>query len=91
MALPLRAFWLLSGNIDRIMAQKDMRAMSVAMVAQSTGEGVQAFRSQLVVEAGIIVKLEGIGVNVTENPLDAQPDEGAFALLQGMGNQKIGR
>ncbi len=89
MRLPLRTFWLMSRNIDRIEAKQDMRAMSVAIVSQSNADGVTQFRKGLVVEAGTIVKLEGEEANA--GPLDAQRDESGFADLKRMAGQKIGQ
>lgn len=88
MALPLRAFWLMSRNIDRIMAQGDMRSMSVAVVAQSSAEGVQQLRQALAVETGTIVKLQK---DDSDSPLNAQRDEQGFAELRAMAGQRIGR
>lgn len=87
--LPLRTFWLLNRNIDRIEARRDMRAMSVAMVAQSDGETANTFRQELVIEAGVIVKLEGEGDPA--NPLEAKRDEMGFADLKRMAGQTIGQ
>lgn len=78
MALPLKAFWFMNGAIDRIMAQKDMRHVTVTQMAQATPESVQEFRKALVIEAGTIVKLE------EESPLHAQRDERGFAELKGL-------
>ncbi|MPQ56305.1 hypothetical protein [Duganella sp. FT27W] len=84
--LPLKTFWMMHRNIDRIEAKRDMRAMSVAMVAQSTPDTARAFREELVIEAGTIIKLGG----PTESPLDAKRDEAGFAELKMMAGQKIG-
>jgi hypothetical protein len=56
-SLLIKTFWLMSGNIDRIMAQMDMRKLSVANVAQGGEEAAKEYRQKLVVEAGMIVKL----------------------------------
>lgn len=88
MALPLKTFWLMNRNIDRIMAQSDMRQMSVSMMAQATAEGAQLFRQHLVMESGEMVRLEGSAKS--DSPMDAEPDEGAFELLGKMGEQRIG-
>jgi hypothetical protein len=86
--LPLKTFWLMNRNIDRIEAKNDMRAMSVAIVAQANGDSVQQFRQELVVEAGTIVKLEGEGEDTT--PLEAKRDETGFADLKMMAGEQIG-
>lgn len=89
MRLPLKAFWLMQRSIDRIEAKKDMRAMSVAMVAQSTGDSVKQFRQALVIEAGTIVKLQGDAAEAS--PLEAKRDEDGFASLKKMAGEKIGQ
>lgn len=88
MRLPLRTFWLMHRNIDRIEAKRDMRAMSVSLVAQSTPDGAKQFRQELLVEAGTIVKLEGAG---EDSPLAAKRDDSGFADLKRMAGQKIGQ
>lgn len=88
MRLPLKTFWLMNRNIDRIEAKRDMRAMSVALIAQSNAEHANTFRQELIVEAGTIVKLEGEGAK--PNPLEAKRDESGFADLKRMAGQKIG-
>lgn len=59
LALPIKTFWLMNENIDRIQAQKDMRALSVAVAAASPGQAAQDLRQRLIVEAGTIVKVSG--------------------------------
>jgi hypothetical protein len=80
MALPIRTFWLMSGNIDRIWAQQDMRGMTLAMVGQSTQESVAAYRDQLVIETGTMVKL-GKDSRPEREP---ERDEEGFAELKRM-------
>lgn len=53
----LKTFWMMSGNIDRIMAQKDMRSLTVAVCGQG-GEAAAEFRQRLVLETGTIVKVQ---------------------------------
>ena len=57
MALPIKTFWLLSGNVERISAQKDIRSFSVSSHCQDS-EGSTAFRERLVLEIGETVKME---------------------------------
>ncbi|MFK3740969.1 hypothetical protein [Massilia sp. TN1-12] len=86
MRLPLKTFWLMSSNIDRIEAKKDMRAITVAQMAQATPDGVQKFRDALVIEAGEIVKLDG----AQDDPRTAKRDEAGFADLKRMAGEGIG-
>jgi len=88
MRLPLKTFWLMSTNIDRIEARNDMRAVTVAQMAQATPEGVQQFREALVIEAGEIVKMDGQALE--NDPRNAKRDEAGFADLKRMAGEGIG-
>lgn len=75
--IPIKTFWMLSQNIERILAQRDMRALTVAVSGQGT-EAAQAHRQNLILEVGTIAKL-----NV--DPMrDAQRDEVGFQQLRDM-------
>lgn len=78
LALPLRTFWLMNTNIDRIQAQADLRSLSVANMAQAQEDSAREFRQRLVVETGTIVKLEA------DSPLHATRDEAGFAELKAL-------
>lgn len=82
LALPIKTFWLMSGNIDRIQAQRDMRSLTVAICGQS-GEAAQAHRQHLVIEAGTIVKVDAPAAA----PIEDQRDEAGFAELKRMAQQ----
>lgn len=84
MELPLKTFWLLSNNIDRITARADLRAFGTATAAQATPEYVKTYHDRLNKEVGVIVKTKA------ESPLDAKRDEEGFNLLKRMADQKIG-
>lgn len=84
MGLPLKTFWLMVSNIDRIMARDDLRSMNVAMTAQAEAANVSAYQQKLIVEAGTIVKLEHV------SPLEEKRDESGFADLKVMAGQNIG-
>ena len=58
MGMPIRRFWLFVANIDRINAQKDLRALNVGACVQSP-EGVKEYRNTLTVELGEIQGVEG--------------------------------
>lgn len=77
MDLPMKAFWLMSANIDRIMAQRDMRSLTVAVCGQS-GDAAKEFRQRLEIEAGVIVKLE------KASPVDCERDEVGFQELKNL-------
>jgi len=79
MTLPLKTFWLMSRNVDRIQAQKDMRSLTVAVCSESA-EGAATYRQRLVVEAGTLVKLE----DQPPAQLIDERDEVGFAELKGL-------
>jgi len=79
MGLPIKTFWMLNNNIERVQAQKDMRALTVAVCSQGS-EAAQSHRETLVIEVGTIVKLD-------ENPLKAVRDEVGFQALRDLANQ----
>lgn len=86
MQLPLTTFWFMNRSIDRIMAQSDMRAMTVARSVNFDSESSKSYREQLIVEAGTIVKVE----EKLESLPNASRDESGFAELKMMAGQKIG-
>ena len=53
MDMPIRRFWLFAGNVDRIMAQKDLRALLIGASVQ-TSEGGKTHQNRLVIELGTI-------------------------------------
>lgn len=78
MDLPIKTFWLMNENIDRIQAQKDMRSLTIAFSAQSQAAADQ-FRQRLIAETGTIVKLErGTGRAF----IHEERDEAGFAELK---------
>jgi hypothetical protein len=84
MTLPIRSFWMMNANIDRLTAQKDMRALTVAVCGQG-GEAAQAHREQLILEVGTVVKLD-------DSPMSAANtarDESGFADLKAMSSNVI--
>jgi hypothetical protein len=70
-ALPLRTFWLMHNNIDRIEAQRDMRTLSIGVAAQSTNEAAQEVRSRLEIERGEVVVVDEQQARAAET-LDAE-------------------
>lgn len=79
MATPIRAFWFMNASIDRINAQNDIRALSVAAGSQS-GEMAAGHHEQLVLEIGTVV-------TVKEDPLRvamSEKDSAGIADLKAM-------
>lgn len=77
MDMPIRRFWLFTANVDRIMAQGDMRALNVAASA-TTGESGRALQDRLVIELGTIQVLQ------ETSPLYEERDQAAFDQLKTM-------
>ncbi|MCL2874778.1 MAG: hypothetical protein FWF12_00490 [Betaproteobacteria bacterium] len=81
MRMPIRTFWFMNSNIERIQAQKDMRSLTVAVCGQG-GETAQQFHERLIVEAGTVVRLKF-------DPMrNAHRDEAGFSALRDMAKQQ---
>jgi len=80
MTLPIKTFWLMNENIDRIQAQKDMRSLSISVAATAMGEAAQQLRQRLIVEAGTIVKVSGESQG--RPYIQEERDEAGFAELK---------
>ena len=78
MTIPVRTFWFMNAQIERIQAQKDMRSLTVAVCGQGGGEAAQNFRDRLVIEAGEPVKLKFDPIR------EAMRDEKGFSALREM-------
>jgi hypothetical protein len=81
MNLPIKAFWMLSRNIDRIKAQEDMRSLTVAACSQGSAEAAQSYRESLVIEIGTITKFKFDPIG------DAVRDDDGISVLKGMADQ----
>jgi len=82
LALPMKTFWLLNQNIDRIFAQRDMRTLTVAVSGQSQ-EAAKGYRETLIAEVGVIVKFKESSV------MDAERDEQGFAELKAIASKMM--
>lgn len=78
MALPVRAFWTLNRNINRLLAEEDLRVLTLHVSRQSA-EGCSAYEAKL--RAEIFPAVEGF------DPLKAERDEAGFAELKAMACQ----
>jgi hypothetical protein len=56
--MPIRRFWLMQLNINRISAERDMRSLSVSAAAACSGDGIKQYRETLVLEIGNVAKVE---------------------------------
>lgn len=54
--MPVRRFWLMNGNIHRIMAEGDMRTLRVSSYAFAGGETAESLRKSLVLDLGEVIE-----------------------------------
>lgn len=54
MATPIRAFWVLVRNIDRVKAQEKLGELKLSVCAQSS-EGVEEYQNDLVSQLGEVL------------------------------------
>lgn len=89
--LPLKTFWLLNQNVDRIMAHDEIRFVAASAASQAENGGVE-HRKRLAQELGTVFKKATPKIettNVMELP-NAERDEGGVAELKMMARQRIG-
>ena len=83
--MPLRRFWLLHRNIDRIAAEEGQRALHIAAMSQS-GEGYSDLMEKLQERVGEVVVFDE---DTTEQELkfipNAERDQEGFNALKMMG------
>lgn len=78
LGLPIRTFWMLSRNVDRLEAGEDLRRMRIAVASQS-GETFEKFNKDLVAQIGEIV------VRSKEEADEPVYDRNALLALKGKG------
>lgn len=76
--MPIRCFWTLCGNINRIQAQDDMRNLSIACYSQD-GQAAQTYRERLVLEMGQVYEYQ---VDPMKEKLDREGLQALKALTQ---------
>jgi hypothetical protein len=76
MALPIRAFWTLNRNINRLLAEEDLRALMLHAARQSP-EGAREHENKLRAE---LYQQE----EKKFDPLNEKRDEAGFAELKAM-------
>ena len=59
MNLPIRTFWLMSSNINRLFAERDMRLLSVTAAVNSS-EGMKEKVDELTAEIGRVTLFEEV-------------------------------
>lgn len=79
--MPISRFWLMSRSVDRISAERDMRAARVAASVQS-GEGVEKLFDDLHKEMGEVARFER---RVNKVVAAEQLDREGLHALKGLG------
>lgn len=59
MNLPIRTFWLMSSNMNRLFAERDMRLLSVTAAVNSS-EGMKEKVDELTAEIGRVTLFEEV-------------------------------
>lgn len=79
LALPIRFFWTLNNNIDRIQSSFDLRALNLQHVAVATGmaggDGVKKYATSLELQIGEVQKIKF-------DPMAEKFDKAAFDSLK---------
>lgn len=75
LSLPVRFFWTLYSNIDRIQAHADLRQMTLINLAFNGGEEAVKYRKSLILEIGDVQK-------VKHDPMQAKFDKTEFDKLK---------
>lgn len=61
MRLPIRVFWFMNYQLNRIAAEADLRAFRLGLTTKApTQETVTEFEQKLLLELGDVVKLDGV-------------------------------
>ena len=76
MATPVRAFWAMANNINRICAEDELRKSLMFASSQATAEGQEEYRKALTAEIGPVF--------VRPINLDEEPDREGVDFLKGM-------
>lgn len=74
--MPIRCFWTLSQNINRIQAQGDLRKLTISCICQDK-EATGKYREQLVLEMGRIFEYT---IDPTKEKLDREGLQALKAL-----------
>lgn len=77
MILPIRAFWMMNSNVNRMLAEKDLRALSVAIGGQG-GESAKHIKEHLIIEMGVVAKVN----NSADANAEAERDQQGFDELR---------
>ena len=57
--MPIKTFWMMHKNIDRLMAEADLRMLSVVAYGQS-GEGIEKFSEDMRKQMGQVAVIDEI-------------------------------
>lgn len=64
--MPIKTFWMMHKNIDRLMAEADLRMLSVFAYGQS-GEGIETFSENMRKQMGQVAIIDEVKVAMSEN------------------------
>lgn len=56
--LPVRTFWFLNAQIDRLSAEETLRGIDLALAGQMDGKGIKHLQERLTQKIGLIVKAD---------------------------------
>lgn len=82
--MPLRHFWFLNKQIDRLNAEDDMRQLNL-IVATNSSEGIQQIQELLNKQIGTVAKFERkvlSAEDIDPNELDPEFDRAGFQALK---------
>ena len=84
MNLPIKTFWLMNSSINRILAQRDMRDLTVAMCCQGS-EAANDYREKLILEVGTVALVKDGSASVLA--ANSERDVAGFEELRAMASQ----
>lgn len=76
MDLPIRSFWFMNSNVGRLLAEKDLRAITVQSTRHG-GEQMENVMKHLNIEIGETEKVKNEQINAVR-------DEEGFGMLKGL-------
>lgn len=77
--MPMRTFWMMHRNIDRLMAESDLRMLSVIAYGQS-GEGIEQFSQDMRRQMGRVVEFDEV-----KRALSEELDSEGLSTLKNLG------
>lgn len=88
LGMPIRRFWFMNGCIERVAAQNDIRSLTIAAMAQSTGEAGRNYHDRLVLNVGEIYTYSD-EYNSDKGLPNAERDQAGFEELKRIAAEQI--